>query len=130
MLSTGCNPTHPFTNSENSIAVPNLSERRRARKTTIMAAESVRAASSVCSFNGYQRRPAKPLSRTPFLIRSSRPSSSFTLSSRSQFFGRNLRFASSASSKLFIQNRHNLSVIAMAAEGILSCHHSIANIQF
>lgn len=89
-----------------------------------MAAESVRAASSVCNFNGSQRRPTTPLPRTPFLLRSSRPSSSFSLSSRSQFFGTNLRFSSLASSQLCNsrhQNRRNLSVFAMAAEGILSC---------
>lgn len=90
-----------------------------------MAAEAVRAASSVCNFNGSQRRPAKPLSRTHFLLRSSRPS-------RSQFFGTNLRLTSSASSKLCNsrqQNRRNLSVFAMAAEGTLSCL-SIANFHF
>lgn len=85
---------------------------------TIMAAESVRAASSVCNFNGSQRRPAAPtpLSRTQFLLRSSRPS-------RSHFFGTNLRLTSSPSSNLCIsrqQSRPNLSVFAMAAEGIYS----------
>lgn len=89
-----------------------------------MAAESVRAASSVCNLNGSQRRPTTPLSRIPFLLRASRPSSSFPLSSRSQFFGGNLRLASSPSSNLSNSrqlNRRNLSVFAMAAEGILSC---------
>lgn len=83
-----------------------------------MATESVRVYSF--SFNGSQTRPAIPLSPARFLGLRPRPSSSLTSSSLSHFFG-NVRLSSSNSSKLSIlrqQSRRNLSVVAMAADGV------------
>lgn len=83
-----------------------------------MATESVRVYSF--SFNGSQTRQAIPLSPARFLGLRPRPSSSLTSSSLSHFFG-NVRLSSSNSSKLSIlrqQSRRNLSVVAMAADGI------------
>ena len=83
-----------------------------------MAAESVRAVQSF-SFNGSQTRPTIPLSPPRFLgLRPPRSSSSsLTSSSLSHFFG-NLRLASN-SSKTSTLRRRNLSVLAMAADGML-----------
>lgn len=94
-----------------------------------MAAESVRlttgspSSSSLTNFtfNGSQRRPSGLLS--PFgylgLLHRPRPSSSLTSSSVSQFFG-NVRLSSKALklSGSSQQSRRNLSVFAMAADGL------------